>query len=102
MDQKAEPVTVRADAAAGADVLDDAAAARLVDHLDGLADQGQTALRLDLSGVKFMDSGCLGRLIALARRLELAGGGLCLAGARGQVRQLLDMTGLGGFFGLGD
>ncbi|MFF9088562.1 STAS domain-containing protein [Streptomyces sp. NPDC014991] len=54
---------------------------------------GNTTLRLDLSGMSFMDSMGLNLLLTLRRRLRAEGGRLILAGVQDQPGGLLRLTG---------
>ncbi|AYN42781.1 anti-sigma factor antagonist [Streptomyces dangxiongensis] len=54
---------------------------------------GNTSLRLDLSGISFMDSMGLNLLLTLRRRLEDSGGRLVLTGVHQQPSGLLRLTG---------
>ncbi|MBW8483795.1 STAS domain-containing protein [Actinomadura parmotrematis] len=54
------------------------------------------AVVLDLSGVTFCDSMGLRAIILVWKRLHGAGGSLTAVGMAGQVRDLLDRTGLAG------
>jgi anti-sigma B factor antagonist len=57
--------------------------------VDGVIDDGASALVLDLSDVGFMDSTALGVLVGAHRRL---GNRLIVAGARATVYRLLEIT----------
>ncbi|MFF1403857.1 STAS domain-containing protein [Streptomyces sp. NPDC058294] len=54
---------------------------------------GNVSLRLDLSGISFMDSMGLNLLLTLRRRLRADGGRLVLAGVQEQPCGLLRLTG---------
>jgi anti-anti-sigma factor len=70
------------------------AAPMLRDRLLELADRGAVAVIVDLSKVSFLDSSGLSVLIETAQRIEQHGGALYLEGARGAVRQVLEITAL--------
>ncbi len=53
---------------------------------------GRYRLVLDLDGLQFVDSAGLGQIVALRRSAVDAGGGLVLAGPRGKVRDILQLT----------
>jgi anti-sigma B factor antagonist len=55
---------------------------------------GHRHLVIDLSGVDFVDSSGLGVLIDGTRKTRDAGGDLCIADPRDQVRLLMALTGL--------
>lgn len=59
-----------------------------------LLQPGRKNLVLDLSGVTFMDSSGLGFLLGRYRLLSEQGGKVAVAGARAQVRRVLDLSGL--------
>ena len=58
-------------------------------RLDGLAEAGAKALRLDMTGVRFLDSSGVGAIVFLFKRLSAAGRKLELLGVTGQPRELL-------------
>ncbi|MBI2708739.1 MAG: STAS domain-containing protein [Actinobacteria bacterium] len=58
-------------------------------------------LRLDLSGVDFIDSRGLGALLRIRQSAEARGMAVSVTHASAAVRDLLDRTGLGGSFGIG-
>ena|SRR3990167_6321807 len=47
---------------------------------------------LDLSGVDFIDSACLGALIAVARRLREKGGDVKISGLNAEVKSIFQIT----------
>lgn len=47
---------------------------------------------LDLNALTFVDSAGLGELVALRRTAQDAGGGVVLAGPRGKVKDILELT----------
>lgn len=67
-------------------------AADLQRLLNGLVEQGPVVV--DLSGLDFLDSTGLSALIVARRRADRFGTRLGLAGARGAVRKVLEITGL--------
>jgi anti-anti-sigma factor len=60
---------------------------------EALADQ-PAVLIIDLSGVPFIDSTGLGALIAAARKADVHGGEVRIAGAVGMVTRLLQLAGV--------
>ena len=56
--------------------------------------EGRTQLRLDLTGVTFIDSGGVGALVKLRRSLEGSGGHLTLLNAGRTVTNILKLVGL--------
>lgn len=71
-----------------------ASAPQLRETLRPLAPPDVTSLVLDLAELDFLDSTGLGVLLGSLRRLREQDGELKIAGARGQPRQLLAVTGL--------
>lgn len=59
-------------------------------------------VRLDLSGVEFVDSSGLRVLIDAHRRLVAAGGGLRLVALSEPVRRLLEISGVTEYLGIED
>ncbi|MGE4554509.1 MAG: STAS domain-containing protein [Desulfovibrionaceae bacterium] len=62
--------------------------------LEALAAQAAAPVALDLSGLEFLASLGIGLILRLARGLRARGLGLALCGARGPVREVLDIAGL--------
>jgi len=56
---------------------------------------GACRLILDLGGLEYVSSAGLRVILALAKRLQAAGGGFALCGATGLVRETLDLAGIG-------
>ena len=69
---------------------------------DTLRGAAGSRLVIDLSAVTFCDSGGLSLFVELHRQLTAAGGWLRLAGARGMVRGVLQVTNLDRMFTLYD
>lgn len=57
--------------------------------------EGHIAIVIDLHKVNYLVSSCLGLLISTTRQLEKKGGKLCLCGAAGSVKTMLDATRIG-------
>jgi anti-anti-sigma factor len=77
--------------------LDIASSERVLDELtrgQGDPEKAPPVLILDLSGVTFCDSSGLRVLIVMWKRLRATGRRLVLAAPSGQVRRLLQRTGL--------
>lgn len=72
--------------------LDIGSADALRAALDGAEAEGTTVIRLDATGVHFLDSTALGVILASAQRLSARGGRLELVNASPAVRRILDMT----------
>ena len=56
--------------------------------------QGLRKLILDFNGLNYVDSAGIGVILVCRGLMERAGGRLAVAGAAGQVKQLLELTGL--------
>lgn len=74
--------------------VDVASAPRLRRELRSLADRHAVAVVLDLAHVLFLDSSGLSAIIEGAQALEARGGALYIEGARGTVKQVLEITAL--------
>ena len=62
---------------------------------------GDAAVRevgVDFSGVDYLDSSALGMLLMLRDKAKSSGKTVCLANARGSVRQVLDIANFGKLF----
>lgn len=74
------------------------------DHLLGELEHAATELCarvvVDLAGVTFLDSSCIGALIRASRTAAGVGGTLHLAAARDNVRRVLEVTEVGEYLGL--
>ncbi|PWI42840.1 STAS domain-containing protein [Streptomyces sp. ICBB 8177] len=62
--------------------------------------EGDRDLRVDLSGVRFMDSSGLHFLVALRNEAEARGARFSLSGVRPQAARLVRLVGLEDFLGL--
>lgn len=65
-----------------------------------VAQPGATGLRLDLSGITFIDSVGIGVLIKISQIATEMGGSLDMPGPSATVQQVLRLTGLAEMFGL--
>jgi len=74
--------------------LDTASAPKLRARLIDLASEEHQLIRIDLSGVDFIDSTGLGVLIGGAKRQREGGGGFVLVRPSPRVKKVLDITGL--------
>jgi anti-sigma B factor antagonist len=61
-------------------------------ELAGVVDSGATALSLDLSDVRFVDSSGLGALVAIHRYAEAAGARFVVRKVPSQVQRLFEIT----------
>lgn len=71
---------------------DIASAPRLREALRPLMPPEVTQLKVDVSGLDFIDSTGLGVIVGALRRLRQGGGDLSLTGAKGAVLRVLEVT----------
>lgn len=62
--------------------------------IEGLADDGETRVVLDMADLRFIDSSGLGAVVGGMRRLRRTGGEIVLRSPRWATAQLLEVTGL--------
>ena len=74
--------------------IDGAQAPVLGRELEGLLDDGHRKVVLHLAGVGFVGSAGLGALLKTYKRVESAGGGMCLAEPTRFMRRTLSAMGL--------
>lgn len=77
--------------------IDTVSAPELSEALEGIPENTKE-LVLDMEGVSYMSSAGLRCLLAAYKRLAAAGGEMELAGVKGIVAEVLEMTGFSGFF----
>lgn len=78
-------------------------AAELVEQLhDRMRCHGATGFALDMSGVEFIDSSCIGALVTFLQTLEHVGGRVALAGCHPNVAFIFQTTRLDSVFILHD
>ena len=73
---------------------------RLLSELENAATELCARVVVDLAGVSFLDSSCVGALVCASRTAKGVGGSLHLAAARDNVRRVLEVTEVGEFLGL--
>jgi anti-sigma B factor antagonist len=73
---------------------------RLEWKLNELIEGNARKLILDLSGVKYVDSGGVGIIAVAGGKMKEAGGAMLLAGAQGTVGEVLKFTRVGEFLGM--
>jgi anti-sigma B factor antagonist len=78
--------------------LDAATAPLLMERVRILCGHGARRLRIDLDGVRFIDSRGLAALIHCRRRAHHSGAELEIVAGDGAAKRLLDVTGLAGVF----
>ena len=71
-------------------------------RLAAALDASGSSIRLDLSGVEFVDSSGLRVLIDAHQRLDEAGGALRLVSPSDPVRRLLEISGVDGYLTVSD
>jgi anti-sigma B factor antagonist len=75
-------------------------ASLLRDDLIEIIDQGVTDLRMDLSGLSYIDSSGLGTLVTINKRVKEKNGKLVLTGAQGLPLDLIKRTRLDKVFNI--
>lgn len=65
---------------------------RINQEIESLIRQNQTRVILDISGVHFIDSAAIGTIVKNFTLLKDSGGSLCMVGAKGMVKGVLEMT----------
>lgn len=78
--------------------FDLAVADDLRQHLHAMIDDGVAALGVDLAGVSFLDSSCLGVLLESQRRAAEASIGVVLVSPSATCTRLLEITGVEDLF----
>ena len=63
-------------------------------------DDGALRVVVDLTGATFIDSTALGVLVSAGKRLRLRQGALAIACLDGNIRRILEITGLDGVFAI--
>ena len=72
--------------------LDLAAVDEVKRTLAGLIDGGQSRVLLDLGGVGYLDSSCMGAMVAAMKRARAAGGDVRLCALQDDVRRIFELT----------
>jgi anti-anti-sigma factor len=65
---------------------------RIDEEVDLLIRENRTRVIFDLSGVHYIDSGVVGSIVRSLCRLKNCGGNLRLAGVKGMVKGVLELT----------
>lgn len=90
MENTADALTVRL-----AGELDHHAARRMREEIDAAVERTKPArLRLDFSGIGFMDSSGIGLIMGRFRLMQLYGGTLEVVGASERIRKMIRLAGL--------
>jgi anti-sigma B factor antagonist len=74
--------------------LDLATAPRFGEAVAAACEHGARLIRLDLSGVTFLDSSGLRAILDASNGIEMAGGHLVCTGLSGAARRVLELTGV--------
>ena len=83
--------------------IDVATSSELRTALAGLLDAGATSIIVDLTEVTFIDSSGLGVFVSTFKQLRSRDGGMLrLVGPTGNVRKVLEITGLDAVFAIED
>jgi anti-sigma B factor antagonist len=82
--------------------VDLATSPRLRDALERTIAAGSSVVRLDMTGVTFLDSSGISVLVDTQQRLHAASARLVLHGVGAQTKRVLEISGLGSFFELSD
>ncbi|WP_067478706.1 STAS domain-containing protein [Actinomadura hibisca] len=80
--------------------LDLATKGDLVELLDEAVQNGERCVCLNLTGLTFVDLGCVGLFVDTLTRLRQQGGDLLLTGVDHSLQQVLNATGLNRLFTL--
>ncbi|MGD2039294.1 MAG: STAS domain-containing protein [Anaerolineae bacterium] len=81
----------------GIEYLDAATSPEVSAFLDAELEAGHVKLVMDLSGVSYLSSAGLRVILSTLRGARSAGGDLRLAGAEGNIRRVLDVSGFSTF-----
>jgi anti-anti-sigma factor len=76
--------------------LDMTSAGRLEQELELLIGRGERRVALDFSGLEYLSSAGLRSILIAAKRLREVGGSLVVYGLAGPVKEVFEMSGLGG------
>ena len=68
------------------------------DAIDSALSANAVAISVDFGSVEYLDSSALGMLLMLRDKAKTSGKTVCLANARGSVRQVLDIANFGKLF----
>jgi anti-anti-sigma factor len=76
------------------DNLDATTSQEATDYMHAEIEAGHKHLIVDLSGVIYLSSAGLRTLLATMQKAQSVGGSVCLAGAEGNIKRVLDIVGL--------
>ena len=77
--------------------LDATASAEATAYLGAEIDSGHARLVIDMSGVVYLSSAGLRVILGAMRKARISGGDVRLAGAQGNIRRVVDMSGFAEF-----
>ena len=78
--------------------LDAVTSPKLEEECQGLIDQGEKAIIMDLGGVDYISSAGLRTILILARKLNGSGGQIRFCGLRGMVQEVFSISGFNTLF----
>ncbi len=82
--------------------IDSSSAQAFEDEAIALVDAGAKKVVIDASDLDYISSAGLRVILTTAKRAKAAGGGLTIACARANVKEVLTVSGFGSIFGLHD
>jgi anti-anti-sigma factor len=82
--------------------IDSASAKAFEDEASALVDAGPKKVVIDASDLDYISSAGLRVILLTAKKVKAAGGGLTIACARANVREVLTVSGFDSIFGLHD
>jgi anti-anti-sigma factor len=82
--------------------IDSSSAKAFEDGANALLDKGPSKVVIDASDLDYISSAGLRVILTTAKKAKAAGGGLTIACARGNVKEVLNVSGFDSIFGLHD
>jgi len=82
--------------------IDSSSAKAFEDDASALLDAGPKKVVIDASDLDYISSAGLRVILTTAKKAKAAGGGLTIANARNNVKEVLAVSGFDGIFGLHD
>lgn len=78
--------------------VDSMSANELGEALNGIIDEGHSALVIDMAGIEYMSSAGLREIVAALKRVHKTGGDIRLANPSDRVTEVLELAGLDTIF----
>ena len=78
--------------------LDAVTSPKLEEECQGLIDQGEKSMVMDLGGVDYISSAGLRAILVLARKLNGSGGQIRFCGLKGMVQEVFSISGFTSLF----